>query len=185
MTLFSLLFNFFKMFRFYRFSKIYFSAREFRRVCEYRYIQQVANLCNDIQQKIVISTLLSGAIVLLGVNLALLIRFTSGPGNTSLIMITGTTCVETGVFLIFSLHGMAEINHHSKSNLQRLKGRLFLITGRENRRWTQRFIKSCAAIKIKFGGNNFVERLTPLNCISHALQISVQILLLGTSQTDL
>lgn len=32
---------------------------------------------------------------------------------------------------------------------------------------------------MKFGGNNFVDELTPLNCLSHALQITVQILLLG------
>lgn len=50
------------------------------------------------------------------------------------------------------------------------------ILKRENKWWTN-FLKSCAPIKVKFGENNFVEPLTPLNSINFSLGLVVQIFL--------
>lgn len=122
---------------------------------------------------------MAGAIISVGVSLAVIIRSMSKPQNLSLLILMVLDCVNTAFYLIFGLRGLAEVYHQSCRALQRVRGNVVGACGTVNRKWTRQFLKSCGAIKMKFGGSNFVEMLTPLNCISHAVQLSVQILLLG------
>jgi len=46
-------------------------------------------------------------------------------------------------------------------------------------KWRQRFYRSCSTIKIKFGAINHLDELSPLNFINNALDLSVNMILLG------
>lgn len=118
-----------------------------------------------------------GCVVQLGVALALFIKTTSASGNIFVILAMGTICVDTVFNLAFGMRSLAEVHKKSTSALQ-LNARIMATIPTQKRKPFQQFIRSCWTIKLKFGDNNFVEMMTPLNCLAHVIQISVQILLL-------
>lgn len=82
------------------------------------------------------------------------------------------------LFLLLCLGTLAIVYKESRITLEKIKDYMAEIDCKQERVLTQKFLRSYVAIKMKFGANNFVEDLTPLNCLSHSLQISVQLLLL-------
>lgn len=153
-----------------------------RKLTAYRYLQLVANLCNDYLKSRVVPATMAGTVMVFGVSLAIVIKLFSQQGNTFFLLLMATICVETAFYIMFGFRGLAEVHDLSKRSLQIAKKRTATIRGSLKRKWTRQFVKSCWVIRMKFGGNNFVEMLTPLNCISHATQIAVQILLVGKNE---
>lgn len=145
----------------------------------YREIELIGNICNEIQQKAQLPTIIAGAIAVLGISTAFLIKTPATPDNIPLFVVMLLSSAETGLFLLFCVGGLAEVYKESSATLQDIKLYLSNFPQGKGRRWLGRFAKSCWVIKMKFGENYFVEELTPLNCISHAIDLSVQILLLG------
>lgn len=50
---------------------------------------------------------------------------------------------------------------------------------RTMRLWQEKFFISCSVIKVKFGANNFADKLTPLKAANVSLSFTVQLLLLN------
>lgn len=144
----------------------------------YRHIQLVANLLNEVQQKIIVPTSIGISITISGVSLALLTSIPATTENLLLLLFMRLVWINTSLFLIFGLRVSADVQNNSVETMHRIGANLRYVTGDLEKKWVRRFAKSCGIIKIKFGGNNFVDSLTPLRCISHSLQITVQILLL-------
>lgn len=144
----------------------------------YRHIQRVANLCNEVQQKILVPSMIAASVILLGVSLAFLINTPATSANAPVLMIMMIVCVDTSLVLVFGLRGFAQIYEGSGKILHQVRCGLLDASGRKKRKWIIRFVKSCGVIRMKFGGNNFVEKLTPLCCICQAIQIAIQILLM-------
>lgn len=145
----------------------------------FRHLQLVANLCNDVLQSRIVPATIAGAVIVFGVSLAIVVNLISKQGNVYILLLMAIICVETVFYLIFGLRGLAEVYDLSKRSLQIVRIHIITVRGRLRRRGTRQFVKSCWVIRMKFAGNNFVEMLTPLNCIIHATQIAVQIPLLG------
>lgn len=146
----------------------------------YRHLQLVAALFNDVMKSRIMPVSIVGATTVLGATLAIVVSSLSKPGNFSFLLLMITVCAEIAFYLIFGLRGFGKVHDLSKHSLQTAKIYAVTMRGKMNRKWTRKFIKSCGDIRLKFGGgNNFVEILTSLNCISHAAQMSSQILLLG------
>lgn len=164
----------------FRFRQFYVADEEslFKNLPVYRHIQLIANLCNEIQQKILIPTIIAGATISVGVSTAILVHTSINLTNLPLILSISMICVNAALVLLFCLGGMADVYKESILIFRQVKARVFGATGRKNKKLTETFVKSCSILKIKFGGNNFVEALTPLNCLSHGMQLAVQILLI-------
>lgn len=160
----------------------YVSSLVLERVSIYRHIEVIASICNKIQQRTQLPTIIAGSIVTLGVSLAFLVQTPATPDNASLLVLMLLASVNTTFFLLFCLGSLAQVYKESVAALESIRLQLPKVSEVNERRWLRKFIRSCAVIKMKFGGNNFVEELTPLNCISHAIDLSVQILLLGRDQ---
>lgn len=145
----------------------------------YRYIQIVTNLCNEVTQKVIMPVGILGSVVVLGVSFAILINTISQSQDPSILVLMTIVCAETAFYLLFGLHGLAEVNHGSKHLLENATKKMTGISKRKSRKWFRQCIASCPPIKMKFGDNNYVDMLTPLKSMNQAVQISVQILLLG------
>lgn len=149
------------------------------RLSTYRYLQILAHLCNEVLQQWILPVLIAGTVVGLGVSLPTLITTSSKVGNIPVQILLAVTCADYVLFLMFILRGLAEVLGESNRALQGIVPSLLVIPDRKSRKCTPLFLKSCGQLKMKFGGNSFIEMLSPLNCISHSGQLSVHILLLG------
>lgn len=165
-----------------RFSQSCWRFRELKTLSNYRHIQLAANLCNEIQQQVLLPITIAGCTIVLGICLALVITSFSTTGNLFIKTSMGLISVEIVLYLIFGMRALAELHDESEHALHGIRTKLITLLEPKIRKWVQRYIRSCWPIKIKFGGTNFVDMLTPLNCIAHAVQITVHILLLGRSR---
>lgn len=153
------------------------SSNGFDNLLVYRHVQLLANVSNNIQQHAIISAPLVECTIAAGVTLAFLVQTAGTPDNMPALVIMIMACVDSTLFLFLCLGTLAIVYKESRFTLQRIKVNLTNIGCRMERRWTRKFLRSCSIIKMKFGENNFVDELTPLNCLSHALQICMQVLL--------
>lgn len=123
-----------------------------------------------------------GCVLELGTGLAAMVNVPATVENIPILVLMGAGSVDGALVLLCGLHGFADVHEQSREIKHAVKIHVSTLKNRQHRKWTDQFVKSCGAIKLKFGGNNFVDKLTPLNCISHALQISAQIMLLVRSK---
>lgn len=154
----------------------------FERLVKYRYIQVAANLCNEIQQRVLVPIMLGGSTVVAGVSLAIFVITPRTSENLLVLVMMGFTYVDTALFMTFGIREFAVIHEFSKKVETKVKASLNSIFRITERKWTMRYVRTMRAIKMKFGGNNFVEKQTPFQCLSHAMQISVQTLLFDRNQ---
>lgn len=150
-----------------------------QQLMKYKHIQRVANLCNEVLQELIVPTSTVGTITSFSVSFAVVIRSISKSPNLPLVLLLIICGTYSAFYLIFFLRALADVHDKSHKALQQVKVSTVTVHRRVEQKWTKRFLKSCRPIRMKFGGSNFVEMLTPLNCISHAMQMSAQILLLG------
>lgn len=91
--------------------------------------------------------------------------------------------VNTVLFLLVLLGGMANILDYSRQILTKRKRSRFVVGGnvgiRRNIRWVKKLYTSCRPVKFKFGKLNFVDRLTPLNCTVFANRLTLKLFLVG------
>lgn len=144
----------------------------------YRRIQLIVSLYNDIQQKQSMPMLIIGSTISFSVGLAFLVQASFSTTSPSIMILMLLMCVDGAFFILLSLSTLAGVFKESKLVSQKIISDLLNIADGKERRWTRKFLNSCGVIKMKFGGNNFVEESTPLNCLSHGVQIAVHILLL-------
>ncbi len=148
----------------------------------YRKIQILGCFCNEVQQSdLMLVIIVGGTLVLVSaINAAFLVPWTME--NAFGLVLFALCMVDMSFLLLVCAGAMAEIFQEFDDALDRLKRRKVMIGQRGKRlccKWRERFYLSCTPIKFKFGQFNFVERLTPLNCIMFAIDQSVSLLLLS------
>lgn len=158
-------------------------SREMRESCWllHREIQLLSDLNNYIQQWPVVTLYMVVAIVQHGFSVCGLIRIIKQPNADIVgIFLFSVIVMDTFLVIVVAFGGMSKVIEDSRKMIHESKRHLFACCGVScaERRWVRQFMRSCPIIKIKFGSNNFVEALTPLNCLSSALEIAVQLLLL-------
>lgn len=143
----------------------------------YRQIQLLAKLNNGIQQKAYMSLIIFSAIVQQSFGVTALLKLPWSAENIIGLVVACILVVDTTAAMVVLLGGMAAVNTTSDEVANKLQKNLTTFRGKE-RRWRNRFYKSCGGIRIYFGTFNFVEQLTPLNCIDFANGLTIQLLLL-------
>jgi len=97
------------------------------------------------------------------------------PISTSIFLV-----IPTSAMLLVMLSGMVGAYLKSIKVIQGLKQSLSKTSlNSRDKKWLKRFSKSCSPIKIRIRNSNFLEALTPLNCLNFAFNLSIQILLVG------
>lgn len=160
--------------------KISFSTRSVL----YRELQVLSTLQTHIQAGPLMAILIAAVSMAMSMTLVILIRFPWTSENLAVIVVSGYLLGACAVAIIFVIGGQAGVWSESarffgnldKLMVDRLVKRQFT---RWELKWQQRFWRSCRnLIKVRFGSNNFVEEQTPLNCLSCAVSLTVQLLLL-------
>lgn len=151
---------------------------------KYRNIQILTIMFNEFTQFIVTPTVLVGGIVVVSMST---VGVVSVPWNSMHMPWCVILCILliNGIFALVIVFGnMAQIYAKSKRLIEssKTRTRVVFFTGKTyhkiDAKWRGRFYMSCSPIKFKFGRLNFIDRLTPLNCIIFANRMSVQLLLL-------
>jgi len=88
------------------------------------------------------------------------------------LFVTDVVVLNAGLGMIVLLGGLVGVHLKSKEVLKKLKSKQ-----RSQFKWEVRFYKSCQVIKIKLGSNNFLDALTPLNCLDFSVSLTAQLLL--------
>lgn len=144
---------------------------------------QLLNILGNQTEQYALAVVISGSILTLSSSFATLVRLAAVAKDNNWMMksVFGIAAVDAGVTMLVVLGGMVGAYLDSKRMLERIRGmefndkRVKLV----ERRWMKRFLRSCTLIKIKFGGSNFIEELTPVKCLDFAVQMTVQLLLLS------
>lgn len=144
-----------------------------------RNIQLLSNLCNEIQQTVLLTTLIVGTVMVTSGCLVPLLQIPRTTKNAPVLFMLLGCCVESIICELFVFSGMVTVHKKSKALIRQLMCETcFKRKNRKDGRLIRKFARSCCPIKIKFGANNFIEELTPLKCVTFALRLTVQILLL-------
>lgn len=153
----------------------------------FREVQILGNLSNSIQDGIMTTSLLSASIIGHALSFCatiLLVKVTFVDHGiqaiTSLALFASITVV-TVLVIIVTFGGMSKVFQESKIIFWEVKWHKYQlmvdgVPGRV-RSWQFQFFRSWFPVKIRFGANNFVEELTPLNAASYSLGLVVQLLL--------
>ncbi|CAL8146090.1 unnamed protein product [Orchesella dallaii] len=165
--------------------KVYPTAQE---TLVYREIQ-VLSILNNIINQTVIFVLTTGVIFLLALCLTATIRLEWHMEHMLAVAFFGIISIDCFLFLLVCVGGMVGPYVESRKALETLKRQHpssgFARRGsRYSFRWLQRYVKSCFLIKVKMGKDNFLEELTPLNCVNLAISVTVNILLLTVSHKE-
>lgn len=124
---------------------------------------------------------MSTSVVCFGLAFSFVVYTPPTSGNLPALLLMFSLFIDSALFFLFSLGTSSAVHQESKLSLEKMKCELPDVTKKRQREFARRFLGSCDVIKIKFGGNNFIEELTPLKCLDHGVDIAVQILLLGRS----
>lgn len=165
------------------------SCEKIMQVCElFREIQILATISNSISQRVLVNITFTFSILFHAFSFAITVVMLQGSdihdGSEKIILLVFITqAVQTFLLIIVAFGGMSLVYKEStgifwrirNSNGGGMEGGGF---SKGHIRWRRKFMNSCVPIKVKFGQNNFVEPLTPLNSINFSLGLIVQILLL-------
>lgn len=145
----------------------------------YRKLQVGAIMMNEVQQKVLLTLVITASIVMFPISANLLIRNSQAESNIFVLALPGVILVGSILVMLFVLGGMSQLSLYSE---------LYIRHGKQlpvkypriaiERRLSLKFWRSCSIITAKFGSINFVDVLTPLNCIDFANHLTLQLLLL-------
>lgn len=154
----------------------------------YRELQTLANLNNVIHQKIVTTSMLVAGIILhafcftaaiLTLRNSHLISY-----NQFILQISffGIYAFNALLYIMVFLGGLSQLHKESMKLFRGIKLYRYelikLCFPRHIRSWQAKFFRSCSALKVKFGSNNYVEELTPLNALNLSLALVIQLLII-------
>jgi len=93
--------------------------------------------------------------------------------------------IQSFIFLLICLGGMSGPYVESGKVIETFKREVLCTKTKPGfeYKWLQRFVRSCAPVKVKIGENNFIERETPLKCVDVAFNITLNLLLLSAPAT--
>lgn len=139
------------------------SGSELGWLLSYRQLQLLSGLHNQLESKVLIFLCLAtgGAQVLFGYNVLC-------GGHGLWVWILNVICFLNGMVGVFFIFGFcSRVYKTSTKCLKRMRYVEGFFGGGRRRRYSemkrdQKLIKSCRILKANFGGNNFVDRLTPV-----------------------
>lgn len=148
----------------------------------YRQVQLLSNLQTEVQAGSMMTVIIVLPTVVIALTVCLILHQPWTSKNAPVLILCGYMACLCMIALLFLIGGQAGVWSDSRKMfemLDRLNVSRDELLGRWERKWQQRFWKSCRnLIKVKFGINNFVEEKTPLNCLNCAVSLTVQLLLL-------
>lgn len=135
----------------------------------YRQIQVLGNLQTDILAGTMMTVFLVGPTICTTLSLVVMLRLPWTSGNIVPVLLNAYIAFICTMAVIFSVGGQAGLWSDSRQmfvKLDRLNAARKDGKGRLERMLHERFWKSCRNLmKVKFGVNNFVEKVTPLSCV--------------------
>lgn len=151
----------------------------------YRELQLLGNLNNSIKQKLITSSMLINGILFHAICFSATIFLTksyqAGENFVSLayFVLTAVDCFMLIVVLFGEMSCVHKESKHILENLKRHQSPTRASAASRYRKvWQRKFFRSCAPLSVKFGANNFVDELTPLNSLNFSWGLVVQLLLL-------
>ncbi|CAL8129172.1 unnamed protein product [Orchesella dallaii] len=136
----------------------------------YRQIQVMVNMFNDIHQKVMMSSTVLELILLQIVTFYMVIETEYSLSNLPYILLFGCIFVNAFIATLCLFGVMGSVYTDSVRILKGLKANEKIL-------WLKKFHLSCAPVKLQFGQNNFVEKVTALNCEDFFVKQSVNLLL--------
>lgn len=176
--------------------RIFWGRLKHSRACEllkawqlHRQLQILGDLNNYIQQGSVLIVTIINGIILHALSFSSVVRMFKFSEGVALPKIPFSVfllvTVDSVLLIIVTFGGMSAVYRESKSIIKRKAMwhmHICFVSPSEYSRmelkWQEKFYKSCPLIKVKFGYSNFIEELTPLNCMNTAVGMAVQLLLL-------
>lgn len=154
----------------------------------FRKIQVLGNLNNAIQQGVMSTGILIAAVIFHASSLTMIVLVTKeSHWNEDSQLLTSfaffiliaivmllAICVMYGCMSMLFIEYKLIFRELKRHEIKLLETGVF----RRLKAWRAGFVKSCSPIQVKFGLNNFVEELTPLNAVNYALSLAVNMLLL-------
>lgn len=143
----------------------------------YRTLQILATMMNDIQQMSLVSPIITFAIPLTAFAASVLIRSLQRIDRYAVVAVTANVLINGAAALLLILGCMAQLLQESEKCLKNINTIVADFPEVNGRNAFKKFFKSCPVVKAKFGSINFVERLTPVNCINFINDLTLQMLL--------
>lgn len=151
----------------------------------FRELQVLGNVNNCVQEMMT-TMVLVGATLCLAFSLVAAIilaeKATEGYQMAVALFVLFVVCMLFVIFVVYG--GMSGVHEKCRDIIEQNVNLLHcdLVAkgiSKATRSWQKRFFISCSLIQVRFGANNFVEKLTPLNATNAALGLTVQLLLLS------
>lgn len=137
-------------------------------------------LMNEIQQKTLLTVIIVAGIPFIALCSTILVRIVQGSAALVIIMVISIALISAVLAVIFLVGGMAQLFAYSDNFLLSVNRLIAKPTCTlSDKRTLRKFVLSCNKISAKFGFMNYVESITPLNCIDFSNQLTVQLLLLS------
>lgn len=169
---------------FYRFLQVSLNENKLREPLAthliYREIQILSKIMNEVSKGWIILLLLICATVIQSMDTTILVLTYSKKEREIVIMsYFGANAVLATIGLVYFVTQMAMLHESSNKSFWMLKQNLSACSTKKEMKLEKRFYKSCWTIKQQFGCHNFVDRLTPLNSILAANNLTINMLLLN------
>lgn len=149
---------------------------------DYRTLQILGIIMNELQQKTLLTVAVVGSIILGSVSGAVFIQiFKTAASYTKkdvLLALLLSLISGSGMTLVFVVGGLAYINLNSRELLnttRRVMASKYY--ARQEYKVLKRVSRSFACIKAMFASLNFIEQSTPLTCIQFSNELMIQFLL--------
>lgn len=132
---------------------------------------------NEVQQKVFVTTIITASIVLHAALFTLTIRLARSGDWLMCAFFAFLTTDTLGVFVVL-IGCMSKVHVTSHKMFEKLRCQACKLNKMDKRLWN-RLNRSCTNIRVKFGSLNYIDRLTPLNCLDFANNLTYNILLLS------
>lgn len=147
----------------------------------YRALQVVGVLMNDILKTVIVTSLVVAATIMLAFGLTLLILLPATVQNVPVLGVCCLVVISVVAMLLVNIGLWANIYKQSMLNQHQLA--VLAVTRRNvdsiySATWKRKLFRSCASVRVIFGSINFIETGTPLKCFDFSNQLAVNLLLL-------
>lgn len=153
----------------------------------YRQIELLAVLTNAMQQKNFLISLMVAPILVISFCITALIHLPFDTDHVWSLLTFAMFTADSSCMLMVCIGGMVSVYLKSVQVLEQIRGtfhehfleRQEIGKNSWERKWCRKFFGgACSTIKIKFGGDSYLEPLTPLNCMDFSNGLTVDLLLI-------
>lgn len=150
----------------------------YEKTAQYRTLQVLGILMNEIQQKFLITSLVIAATLILSCGMTVVVQMPFTKGNLLQLSVFLVLMTDSALLLIVILGNMSKVLVQSHRIFEVV--RTHMTTQKiSDRKQMEKFLKSCNFVKVRFGTLNYIDSLTPIKCIDFANDLTVQLLLIN------